>query len=54
MSWHNYGSQWHVDHIKPCTLYDMTQEAQRLECFNYKNLQPLWKIENLTKNRFHA
>lgn len=52
MNWDNYGSQWHVDHIKPCVSYDMTQESQRLECFNYKNLQPLWKLENLIKNRF--
>lgn len=53
MSWDNYGSIWHVDHIKPCCLFDMTIKEQRLECFNYKNLQPLLAEENLSKNRFY-
>jgi hypothetical protein len=53
MSWDNYGTKWHVDHIKPCCLFDMTIKEQRLECFNYKNLQPLLAEENLSKNRFY-
>ena len=50
MSWENYGNYWHIDHIKPCCLYNMTIKEQRLECFNYKNLQPLLAEENLSKN----
>lgn len=53
MSWNNYGSVWHIDHVKPCCLFDMTIKEQRLECFNYKNLQPLLAEENLSKNRFY-
>lgn len=53
MSWDNYGRVWHVDHIKPCCLFDMTIKEQRLECFNYKNLQPLLAEENLSKNKFY-
>lgn len=50
MSWENYGQPgWEIDHIKPCALFDMTDEKQRKECFSYKNLQPMWGIENATK-----
>ena len=56
MSWDNYGnpngdhtSCWHIDHIKPCASFDLTQEDQQKECFHYTNLQPLWAIDNLKK-----
>ena len=48
MSWDNYG-EWHVDHIKPCVLFDLSDPKQQRLCFNYKNLRPLWAIENLKK-----
>lgn len=50
MSWDNYGTTWHIDHIIPCIAFDMTDEEQQKECFNYKNLQPLLVEENLSKN----
>lgn len=50
MSWENYGTTWHIDHIIPCIAFDMTDEEQQKECFNYKNLQPLLVEENLSKN----
>jgi hypothetical protein len=56
MSWENYGvyklggeMTWHVDHIKPCDSFDLTDESQQLECFHYSNMQPLWAEENLKK-----
>lgn len=48
MTWNNYG-KWHIDHIKPCSLFDMTKESEQKKCFNYKNLQPLWAEDNLKK-----
>ncbi len=48
MTWENYG-EWHVDHIIPCASFDLTKPEQQRECFNYKNLQPLWEFENLSK-----
>ena len=48
MSWNNYG-EWHVDHIKPCAKFDLSEEEQQKKCFNYKNLQPLWGEDNLKK-----
>lgn len=48
MEWENYG-EWHIDHIKPCVKFDLTKEEEIKKCFNYKNLQPLWKYENQSK-----
>lgn len=51
MTWENYTFYgWHVDHIKPCSLFDLTDPEQQKICFHYTNLQPLWCIENLSKN----
>lgn len=49
MTWANYGSEWHVDHIKPCASFDLTSPDQLLICFSYDNLQPLWALENIKK-----
>lgn len=43
MSWENYGSDgWHIDHIIPCTSFDLADPEQQKICFHYTNLQPLW------------
>lgn len=39
----------HIDHIRPCSSYDLTDKPQQMLCFNWKNLQPLWKPDNLSK-----
>jgi hypothetical protein len=49
MTWENYG-KWHVDHIKPCASYDLSNESEQKLCFNYTNLQPLWAEDNLSKS----
>ncbi len=49
MSWDNYG-KWHIDHIKPCASFDLTDIEQQKICFHYTNLQPLWAIDNLRKS----
>lgn len=52
MSWTNYGYYgWHVDHIKPCISFDLSKSEEQAKCFNYKNLQPLWAEENLSKKK---
>lgn len=48
MSLENYG-KWHIDHIKPCHLFDLTHEEEFLECWNLNNLQPLWAHDNVSK-----
>jgi hypothetical protein len=49
MTWENYGSRWHIDHIKPCAAFDFTDPAQQRECFHFSNLQPLWAEDNQKK-----
>jgi len=50
MTWENRGSRgWHIDHIRPCASFDLTDPAQQRECFHYTNLQPLWAEDNLKK-----
>ncbi len=50
MNWQNYGMKgWTIDHIKPCASFDLSDPEQMKECWNYKNLQPLWAIENIKK-----
>lgn len=48
MSWDNYG-KWEIDHIKPCTAFDLTNPEEQSKCFHYSNLQPLWKADNIRK-----
>jgi len=40
---------FHIDHIRPCSSFDLTDPKQQSECFNYTNLQPLWAIDNMVK-----
>lgn len=49
MTWENYGSTWHLDHIKPCAAFDLNLTEQQKKCFNYKNLRPLTARENKSK-----
>jgi len=49
MNWLNYG-QWEVDHIRPCSSFDLSDPKQQEECFHYTNLQPLWKHDNRLKS----
>lgn len=46
MSWTNYG-EWHIDHITPLASAKNELEVRRL-C-HYKNLQPLWALDNIKK-----
>jgi hypothetical protein len=57
MSWDNYGKYakespmtWHIDHIIPCSSFDLTDPEQQKKCFHYTNLQPLWAVDNMSKH----
>lgn len=50
MTWDNYGFYgWHIDHIKPCSSFDLKCPIQQLACFHYSNLQPLGALQNMRK-----
>ncbi len=45
----NYGSIWHVDHYIPCNAFVLSKEQEQRRCFNWKNLQPMFAAENMSK-----
>lgn len=49
MSWDNHGTKWHIDHIRPCASFDLSQPEELKACFHFTNLQPLWAFDNLSK-----
>ena len=48
MTIENYG-KWHIDHIKPLSLFNLEDEKQIKKAWSLNNLQPLWAIDNLKK-----
>lgn len=49
MHWNNYGSLWVIDHIIPVRLFDLRDSAALKVAWNYHNLIPLLKEDNLYK-----
>jgi len=49
MTKENHGKIWHIDHIIPCVAFDLSKIEHQKICFNYKNLQPLFVKDNLSK-----
>jgi len=49
MTLDNYGT-WELDHVKPCASFNMSKEEEIMDCFNWKNYQPLQKEENRRKS----
>ena len=52
MTLDNYGL-WHVDHIKPLSLFDLTKDEEIKIAWSFDNLQCLWARDNISKgNRY--
>jgi HNH endonuclease. len=58
MSWQNYGTEWHIDHVIPKSWFrieneDGIDEYELKVCWSLRNLQPLSASENLKKKDRH-
>lgn len=49
MTLENYGEYWHIDHVNPCSNFDLSKENDIEECFSWKNLRPLRSDKNKKK-----
>lgn len=54
MTWENHGrglDKWHLDHILPLSSIKSVSDEDVLKTLcNYKNYQPLWESDNLSKS----
>ena len=49
MSWDNYGSYWHLDHIYPLNAANLKDRTEFLAVSNYRNRQPMEAGANIAK-----
>jgi len=49
MNWDNYGTYWSIDHIIPVCKYDLTNEDEKLKCWNWSNMMPVTINYNSSK-----
>lgn len=49
MTWENHG-EWHIDHIRAVSTFSDTTSIK--EVCALENLQPLWALDNLSKNKY--
>lgn len=50
MTFDNYGSYWHIDHVIPCNKWNINDDAQKRACFHWTNLAPLQASKNMSKH----
>lgn len=53
MTWENYGSYWHIDHIRPLESFDLVDVEQQKMAFNWSNMQPLTAFDNISKGSLY-
>jgi len=50
MSWDNYGVDgWSLDHILPCSAFDLTNPRHQRYAFHWSNCQPMLVADNASK-----
>ena len=51
MTWEKFMSgEIHIDHIIPCSSFNLEDPEEQKRCFHCTNLQPLWAEDNLKKS----
>ena len=54
MSWNNYGTYWHVDHIRPLASFNLLNPIELMQANHYTNLQPLSAKDNIKKGSHYV
>jgi hypothetical protein len=49
MNFSNYGEVWCLDHVLPCSYFNLEDKEQIKLCFNWTNLRPLYVKQNLSR-----
>lgn len=49
MSWSNFNTSWHLDHIYPLSRTNLEDRAELRAVSNWRNYQPMWLVENSSK-----
>jgi hypothetical protein len=49
MTLENHGKLWHIDHVIPLDIFDLSNEEQQFIAFNWKNLSPETAKFNMEK-----
>jgi hypothetical protein len=49
MNFDNYGSVWHMDHVIPCSLFNLENDNEKNYCFNWTNIRPYDSIKNMSR-----
>jgi len=46
-TWENHGKIWEIDHIIPCSKFDLTILEEQQKCFHYTNMKPIFKTTEI-------
>ena len=53
MNWDNYGKFWSIDHIIPVCKFDLKNETQKFQCWNWSNMMPVTIKYNSSKKNIN-
>lgn len=53
MNWDNYASLWSIDHIIPVCKFNLSDENEKLQCWNWSNMMPVTVKYNSSKKNIN-
>ena len=49
MTLENHGTVWQLDHVIPCSMFDLTDITHQQICFHWANIRPMYSRDNIVK-----